>query len=127
MKAKQLLVTIVLIILISACVQQSHQKVIKVNLDMRGVENPENVGIRGQSPLSWDETTYLEDPDGDGLFEGKFEFYTTVSKIEFKFVNQDEVFELEGQNNRFITFEYKPETMTYSAVFDDPDGELVKN
>ena len=75
------------LIVMTSCVQQSHQKVVKVTLDMRSVENPQNVGMRGQSPLSWEETTYLEDPDGDGVFEGEFEFYTTINEIEFKFVN----------------------------------------
>jgi hypothetical protein len=126
MKRTQFIYLLSLVITISGCVQQSHQKFVKVTLDMRNIENPKDVGIRGQSPLSWEETTYLEDPDGDGIFEGEFEFYTTVSQIEFKFVNQNDDFELEGQPNRSIAFEYKPEKMTYSAVFDEPDGELTK-
>ena len=126
MNTRLFLILLSLMVFTASCVQQSHQKVVKVILDMRAVENPNRVGIRGQSPLSWEETTFLEDQDDDGIFEGEFEFYTAVNQIEFKFVNQDSQFELDDEPNRTISFEYKPEKMTYSAIFNDPEGILIK-
>lgn len=109
------------------CVQESHPKDINVKLDMTSVENPTKVGIRGQFPLSWDETTYLEDTNGDGIFEGTFNIYTANKEIEFKFVNQDNQFELQDQNNRVLEFEYHPEKILVEATFENPETKIIKN
>ncbi len=127
MTTKHFITLICLCICILGCVQQAHKKTVIISLDMRDIDQPKNVGIRGQFPLSWEETTLLEDKDGDGIYEGYFEFYTAQNEVEFKFVNQDNSFELKDQPNRSISFEYKPEQMTYRAKFNDPDGELKKD
>ena len=114
-------------LVLSSCVQETHQKNITVAVDMTGVENVSNVGIRGNftSP-PWSETIPLEDTDGDGIYSGNFTRQAANDNISFKFVNQNDQFELQGQNNRSLQFEYKPETITYSAVFDNPEADITR-
>jgi hypothetical protein len=119
MKLFKQLILLFLISSLSSCVQDAHLKIITIKVDMTRLETSSKVGIRGQSPLSWDETTYLSDVDGDGIYEDTFEVYTANSQIDFKFVTSDDQFELQDQSNRSLTFEYKPETITYEAVFND--------
>jgi hypothetical protein len=89
---------------------------------MNGVEHPKNVGIRGDfTDNPWNETVPLTDDNKDGIYEGTFSQKTAINSIEFKFVNNNE-FELVGQDNRRIQFEYKPETIVYEAIFNKPDG-----
>ncbi len=108
-----------MLLLIISCVQDTQPKTITVKVDMNGIANPFKVGIRGSGPLSWNETTILNDRDGDGIYEETFQINTAGSNVEFKFVNNDSEFELKDQNNRSLTFEYKPETITYQAVFNN--------
>jgi len=128
MKSIQL-ITLVAIALISfSCVQQTQPKSITVKVDMNGIENHSKVGIRGSNPLSWNDTTYLTDEDKDGIYEGRFEIYTANYNVEFKFVNHESEFELQDQNNRSLTFEYKPENIIYSATFDSLDDiKIIRN
>ncbi|WP_299124554.1 hypothetical protein [uncultured Winogradskyella sp.] len=127
MKLLKQLSTILLILLTASCVQQTQPKTIIVKLDMTEIKNHSKVGIRGNYPLSWDETTFLSDEDNNGIYEETFEIYTANSTIEFKFVNNDSEFELQDQNNRSITFDYKPETIIYEAVFNNPEEKITKN
>lgn len=125
MKLFKQLIILFLISSSTSCVQDAHLKIITVKVDMTGVENPSKVGVRGQNPLSWDETTYLSDADGDGIYEDIFEIYTANNQVEFKFVTSDDQFELQDQNNRSLKFEYKPETIIYKAVFDNLDKTTI--
>ncbi len=50
---------------------------------------------------------------------------TGQNTLQFKFVNHDDQFELSDQDNRVITFEYRPETIVYEAVFNDPNAKIV--
>lgn len=102
-----------------SCVQASHSKHISVKVDLSEVPNANDVGIRGAYPLSWNETTYLEDENNDGIYEGEFTIYTAVNAIEFKFVNQHNQFELTDTGNRRLTFTYQPETIIYEATFNN--------
>ena len=103
----------------SSCVQDAQLKTITVKVNMNAVENPLKVGIRGTHPLSWDETTFLSDTNGDGIYEDTFQIYATNNTVEFKFVNNTNEFELLDQSNRNLTFDYKPETITYEAIFNN--------
>lgn len=107
----------------NSCVQETHPKTIHFKLDMRNETQIENVGVRGKTaPLSWDKTFLLTDDDHDSIYEGDIQLNSANFDIEFKFVNQDEEFELKHQPNRSIRFEYKPETIIYEAIFNDPEG-----
>ena len=75
------------------------------------------VGNLGSNP--WNETVYLTDDNRDGIYEGTVKFQTAKNALAFKFVEHGDQFELEGQDNRSISFEYKPETILYEAVFNN--------
>jgi hypothetical protein len=110
---------ILILVAVTSCVQDAHLKTITVKIDMTTIENPAKVGIRGTHPLSWDETTYLNDPDGDGIYEDTFQIYATGNTVEFKFVNNGTEFELQDKSNRILSFEFKPETIIYEAIFNN--------
>ena len=100
------------------------KKTLHFKLDMNGVENPVNVGIKGDTyPLSWDKTLLLTDNNNDGVFEISIELESASYDIEFKFVNQQNNFELRDSDNRSIRFDYKPETILYETVFNNPEAE----
>lgn len=127
MKILKLILTSIVILLITSCVQETQLKTITVVVDMNAFENVSKVGIRGGSnPMSWEETMYLSDEDGDGLYETTFEIRSASYDLSFKFVNNNNEFELQDQNNRSIPFDYKPETIIYTTVFNNPQHTITK-
>lgn len=126
MKTYTLFLLIVLFVTYS-CVQDKHPKTIHFKLNMKQIHSISNVGIRGNtSPLSWNETLLLTDVNGDSIYEGDIQLNSASYDIEFKFVNQDTIFELQDQPNRSIRFEYKPEKIIYEATFNNPNSEISK-
>ncbi len=117
-------IMICFLLITQSCVQETHTKTVTFKVDMSAIENPENVGIRGNfTDNPWNETAPLTDENDDGIFEGTFSQKTAVNQIQFKFVNQSSDYELKGSDNRVIEFEYQPETIVYEAVFNNPKGE----
>ena len=116
-----------IVISLTNCVQKTHPKTITVKVDMNAEENHSEVGIRGNTLLSWKETTYLSDENNDGIYEGTFEINTANQDIEFKFVNHNDAFELQDQNNRSLSFEYQPETIVYEATFNSPKATIKRH
>ncbi|MBV7267593.1 hypothetical protein [Winogradskyella luteola] len=117
------LIIIIVAIITQSCVQETHTKTITFKADMNIVENPKNVGVRGSFTSNpWNETAPLTDEDDDGIYEGTFSQKTAINQIEFKFVNNNSDYELADLKNRVIEFEYKPEIITYKAVFNDPNS-----
>jgi len=115
---------ITIITIISSCVQEKHLKTVTFKVDMRGAKNIKNVGVRGQfTTPAWDKTFYLKDNDKDSIYEGTFSREAAQSGFAFKFVNQDSVYELKNQKNRFVKLEYKPETILYEAIFNNPESK----
>lgn len=115
-------VTLILIttILFASCVQETHKKEITFLVDMNGVEDVRSVGIRGNFlPDQWRKTVPMSDEDNDGIYQITFAEKTAAYGIEFKFVKNDNEFELQGKDNREIVFEYRPETITYKAIFNN--------
>ena len=109
----------IVLCLLVGCVQDTHKKTLTISVDMSQQHNFQSVGIRGNlKPLSWEENTPLTDPDGDGIYEVALEMHTASDYLQFKFVKNQDEFELDGKDNRLIKFEYKPQTLSYSAVFD---------
>lgn len=121
MKTVKLFTAIVsLLFTITSCVQQTHVKTVTFKLDMSDVENPSKVGVRGPfTDNPWQETVFLGDNNNDGIYEGTITQKTAVNGVQFKFVNNDGNYELRGQDNRFLKFEYKPETIIYETKFND--------
>ncbi|WP_445748288.1 hypothetical protein [Polaribacter sp.] len=124
--------TIAIWVLLSAvflsCVQEEHQKEITFMVDTNGIESINSIGIRGDFlPNKWEETVDLTDENNDGIFEITFTEKTAVNNINFKFVKNDSQFELEGKENRKITFNYNPETIIYKSKFNEETSiEIIK-
>ncbi|MCW5515364.1 hypothetical protein [Muriicola sp. Z0-33] len=114
---------ILLILITSGCVQTTHQKSITFKVDMNAVDKYENVGLRGSftSP-PWEVSLPMKDDDKDGIYEFFLKKKTAQNSIEFKYIIVEEQFELEGRNNRVINFEYRPQQITYTSIFDDENG-----
>ena len=96
---------------------------------MTSVPDKSKVSVRGSfTSNAWTETMPLTNKNGDGIYEETFSQETAINAIEFKFMNNND-YELKVQNNRIINFEYKPETIEYEAVFNNPNGEqiVIKN
>ena len=112
--------------LLSSCVQDTHLKTFHFKVDMSGIENINNPSVKGQftSP-PWEKAIPLTDADGDSIYEAKAEVQAAQFGIQFKFVNNDE-YELEGQDNRFIKFEYEPENFTYEAIYNNKESKITK-
>ncbi|MEM6687186.1 MAG: hypothetical protein AAF617_15500 [Bacteroidota bacterium] len=109
----------------TSCVQETHLKTVTVKLDMNGVSTVENVGVKGNfTNPSWQQLIPLTDEDNDGIYEITLSQKTAANGILFKFVNQG-AYELKEQPNRKLTFEYKPETILYEAVFDNPEAKIT--
>ena len=109
---------------LSSCVQEEHTKAVTFKVDMRNYGSFTEVGIRGRftSP-PWQVTVPKSDMDKDGFFEVTLEQETAQSSAEFKFVVDKDQFELECQPNRSIRFNYQPEAILYTGVFDNENGK----
>ncbi|MEZ4803555.1 MAG: hypothetical protein R2797_12355 [Gelidibacter sp.] len=128
MKTLPLLICIVVCtILCNSCVQKTHLKTITFSVDMNQVDAVSKVGIRGDlKPLSWDETIFMTDDDQNGIYELTLDFHSAGPGLEFKFVNGNHQFELQDKDNRAIPFTYQPETINYTATFNNlDDAETV--
>lgn len=120
MKKYNITFAIILALFLASCVQEEHQKTVTFSVDMNGIENAGNVGIRGDfTDPNWRQTVPLTDEDGDGVYSTTITQKTAIYGIEFKFVNQGSDYELKDQPNRELVFEYKPETIEYIAKFNN--------
>ncbi|RNC87192.1 MAG: hypothetical protein ED556_07160 [Winogradskyella sp.] len=112
---------------LSSCVQETHLKTFHFKVDMSGIENINNPSVKGQfTTPSWEKAIPLTDADGDSIYEANVEIQAAQFGIHFKFVNNDE-YELQDQNNRFIKFEYEPENFTYEAIYNNSESKITKN
>ncbi len=121
-------ITIVLFaLLITSCVQKQYLKSVLVKVDARGVENVKSIGIKGDfTNPRWKTEIPMTDDDNDGIFEATLSQETAVYNVEFKFVKNGEIYELIGKPNRVLQFEYKPETIVYSAKFNDMESIVIE-
>ena len=127
MRSIKHIIGILAIFTFTSCVQETHLKTITFKVDMRSIENPTNVGIRGNfTDNPWNDTAPLTDENNDGIYEGTFSQKTAINQIQFKFVNQLTDYELPDSDNRIITFEYKPETIIYEATFNSFESKITK-
>lgn len=110
----------------TSCVQETHLKTMTFKVDMNGIKNAENVGIRGNfTNPSWKQMIPMTDDNNDGIYEVTLSEKTAVNAIRFKFVNQNDQYEMKDQPNRKLAFEYKPQTITYEATFNIADGNVI--
>lgn len=117
-----------LVLSLAGCVQETHDKKIRITVNMKGVTDFEQVGIRGDiKPLSWQENLTLEDKDRDSIYNVDVIVNTAQNQLNFKLVLDENSFELEGKENRSIPFEYKTESLEYITSFDSEEFEIIKN
>lgn len=127
MKTYIKVMAIAAITLFASCVQKEHLKTVTFSVDMKEIENVTSVGIKGDfTDHAWRQTIPLTDEDGDGIYEITFNRETAAYGIEFKFVKNENQIELEGQDNRELVFEYKPETILYQTKFNDTQNTTIK-
>ena len=119
MKANTRLLTLLaLSFVLQSCVQDTHLKKLTIRVDMNQEEQVQTVALRGNlKPLSWQQNTAMTDSDGDGVYEVQIQLTTASDYLQFKFVKNEDEFELDGQDNRSLKFEYKPETLIYEGIF----------
>lgn len=111
----------------SSCVQKEFEKEITFLVDTNGIENIESLGIRGNFlPNQWRESYPLTDTNNDGIYEVTFKEKTAVYGINFKFVKNGNDYELKGNDNREIIFEYKPETIIYETTFNNNESKITR-
>jgi len=129
MKIKITIFKIFLIVLmLSSCVQKEHLKEVTFEVDMNETIHNNQVGLKGEfTNPPWSVVVPMKDNNGDGIFEVTLSQKTAQNSVEFKFVNNDEEIELNGQLNRKIRFEYKPERITYSGIFNRKNGKQIIN
>lgn len=103
----------------NSCVQETFKRKVVFTVDARNLENIESISIRGNfQPLNWNENFQLVDDDGDSIYSARIVFLSPYEYLEFKFVKNEDVFELNGKDNRKLEFKDREE-MEYKAVFDE--------
>ena len=126
---KNFIKTIILVAIttLSSCVQEEHEKKVTLFVDMNAEENFESLGVRGDFlPNQWRETVLMTDENNDGIYEITFTENTAVHGISFKFVKNNNEFELQDQENRKLIFEYKPETIQYFTIFNNMNSKIKR-
>ncbi|AXG71106.1 hypothetical protein KORDIASMS9_03361 [Kordia sp. SMS9] len=120
------ILTLLLLISITSCVQETHLKTITFKVRMNGVENPKNVGIKGNfTNPSWKQLIPMTDDNNDGIYEVTLSEKTAANGIQFKFVNQNDQYEMKNQPNRTLKFKYQPQTLTYIATFNIAESTVT--
>jgi len=114
----------VALLFLTSCVQKEHEKIVTFKVDMTQVQNVQSVGLRGQftSP-SWEVTIPMLDKNGNGIFEVTLNEVTAQNSVAFKFVKNNDEFELQNQSNRLILFKYQPEVIIYESKFNNRNGK----
>ncbi|NHF60066.1 hypothetical protein FK220_011980 [Flavobacteriaceae bacterium TP-CH-4] len=117
----------IIFVCFTSCVQETHLKTVTFKVDATAIDSITAVGIKGNftSP-PWDRIIPMSDEEQDGIYELKVTRKTADHQAEFKFVDQNGIYELKGQGNRVLHFKYEPERLTYIARFNDPHGEQIK-
>lgn len=103
-----------------SCVQKTYKKTVVFTLDVSEVKNVQKVGIRGNNnPLSWEYDTEMKEVKKDSVYQITITGETGYKFTEVKFVVND-VFELQGKDNRRVVFSEK-DTTVYNAKFNKTD------
>lgn len=110
------ILSLVLIVLLTGCVQKVYHKTVVFEVDTKEVKNIYTVGIRGEDrPLSWGKDTAMTAVKKDTTYRLAITFNTGYKFTEIKFVVNDG-FEFENESNRKIVFS-EGDTTIYKAIF----------
>ncbi len=112
-----ILYSLATILLLTSCVQKTKKHTITLFLDVSGMKDIKNVGIRGNDkPFSWDYDTEMEVVKKDSLYKKTYTFETGRLCTELKFTINGN-FEFQDKPNRKVYFNKNGETL-YKATFD---------
>jgi len=102
-----------------SCVQETYERKVQFSVDMKGIDAVEKVGLRGDfNPLSWKNDFELEQQDSSSIYTGEVVFDTPFDFVSVKFVQNGEIYELNGQDNRRVYFNKNGVTV-YETVFNE--------
>lgn len=108
------LAAILLLCLLTNCVQKTSHKTVIYILKINGMKNVKSVGIRGKDkPLNWDTNFNLLPIKKDSSYKATVSYDTGYKFTEVKFVVEGE-FELKNNANRRINFSDKDTTVFYA-------------
>lgn len=112
-------VNILLVLMImTSCVQKTHKRVIVVTLEVPKVKNVQSAGLRGNGkPLSWDKDYPMQEVVKDSLYMATITTHTGYLFTEIKSTINGN-FELQYQPNRRIVFDTKKDTTYVNLTFD---------
>jgi hypothetical protein len=117
MKKIVIIIAILFSLLATSCVQKTYKKTVVFTLYVSEIKKVKKVGIRGNDkPLSWEYDTEMREVKKDSVYKITITGETGYKFTEVKFVVND-VFELQGKDNRRIVFSEK-DTTFYNAKFD---------
>ncbi len=108
-----------LFIVLTACVQKTHKRIVVATLDVSKINDISSVGIRGNGkPLSWETDYPMQEVVKDSLYKAIITTDTGYLFAEGKFtVNGN--YELQGRPNRRFVFDTQKDTTYISVVFDE--------
>lgn len=115
MKYCKLTIAFLSIAFASSCVQESHQRTVVFQLDVKGIKNIKTVGIRGNNPLNWN-SDYEMVKGKDSMYSATISGETGYLFTNVKFTINGE-FELVDKPNRKVYFDTKKDTTFYKAIF----------
>ncbi len=113
------LIIMVCCLTMMSCVQETYERKVQFSVDMKGIDAVEKVGLRGDfNPLSWKNDFELEQQDSSSIYTGEVVFDTPFDFVSVKFVQNGEIYELNGQDNRRVYFNKNGVTV-YETVFNE--------
>ncbi|RKS95006.1 hypothetical protein BC952_0645 [Flavobacterium limicola] len=116
MKTKLAIITLLLSLILTSCVQKTYHKIVVFTLDASEIKNIKTVGIKGNDkPLSWSKSSEMRAIKKDSLYQLTITFETGYTFTEIKFM-VNESLEFENQDNRRVNFS-TTDTTFYKAKF----------
>ena len=116
MKTKLAIIALLLSLILTSCIQKTHQKTVVFTLDASKIKNIKTVGIKGNDkPLSWSKNSEMKAIKKDSLYQLTITFETGYTFTEIKFMVNDSL-EFENKNNRRVNFS-TTDTTFYKAKF----------
>lgn len=116
MKTNLAIITLLLSLILTSCVQKTYQRIVVFTLDASEIKNIKTVGIKGNDkPLSWSKSSEMRAIKKDSLYQLTITFETGYTFTEIKFTVNDSL-EFENKNNRRVNFS-TTDTTFYKAKF----------
>jgi hypothetical protein len=102
----------------ASCVQGTRPIKVNFEVDTRSIENISTIGVIGAyDPLNWNKKMEMTDEDNDGIYLVSAVFHIPYDEIEYKYVLNEKVIELDGKGNRRVNVKDQNE-ITIRSIFD---------